>query len=125
MMEIEKRTFLCGQRFRIVFPKAAVMVPLALTERDFKLGLRARGNTLIVHPEGVTLEVIAGAVELVKDKSTRGETLGYRAQCTACHAESKRMKIRSPRLESWANAHRCNREMVLAPDARKAARKKK
>jgi hypothetical protein len=124
MMSMESRTFLSGQRFRIAFPKMGTIVPLALTERDFKIMFRAGGHqTLTLAPEGLTLVMVAGAVELIRDRGPKGEHLGYHATCTACHAESKRQKVRSPRLESWANAHRCGREMVLAPDARKERRK--
>jgi hypothetical protein len=124
MTKIEGKTFLSGQRFRIAFPKCGTLMPLALTDSEFKIAFRSgAGQTLTLQPEGLTLEMVAGAVELVKDKSTRGETIGYYAACTACHAESKRQKVQSPRLESWANAHRCGRDMVLAPDARKKGKK--
>lgn len=117
-MKIKGRTFLSGQRFRVAFPESACLVPLALTDRDFKITMKAGAHqTLILAPLGLTLEQVAGAVALVKDKSTRGEMLGYRARCTACKVESKRYRVRSPRLESWANAHRCGRDMVDAPAA--------
>jgi hypothetical protein len=123
-MIIEGKTFLSGQRFRIGFPKMGTIIPLALTDRDFNIRFRAgQHQTLTLAPEGLTLEIVAGAVELIREKDKKGAILGYTAVCTSCHAESKRQKVQSPRLETWANAHRCNREMVDAPDARKSRKK--